>query len=82
MATQHLSWYLQTRADSDELDQYLKREVEKFSRTLRLTETLHSGEVSDVNDIDVNDENVSMDCNDDDNDVEIWKIQKVQILHE
>ncbi|XP_076470978.1 autophagy-related protein 101-like [Babylonia areolata] len=30
------------RADSDDLDQYLKREVEKFSRTLRLNEASHS----------------------------------------
>ena len=36
---------MQTRADSQELDQFLKQEVEKFTRTLRSNEAQHSGEV-------------------------------------
>lgn len=39
------SFSMQTRADSQELDQFLKQEVEKFTRTLRNNEAQHSGEV-------------------------------------
>ena len=42
----HFFLSLQTRADSQELDQFLKQEVEKFTRTLRNNEAQHSGEVS------------------------------------